>query len=190
MFCGAELGSIASASAAYSGVGGMARVKVVSFSFICCFNLVIGAADECAKSAAGESCARERSRKGDVLLRPGWHNHEESLPFCFDKSISEITLCAPRMQLKPKLKRGAQEGESAAALGMPACCHEKQAKAYYKPCAQSFYSSGSLLWADEFDGTELNSSNWVLLEGDKKSRFDLTDSTDHRTALVSFWVGS
>ncbi|CAK9089130.1 3-1 [Durusdinium trenchii] len=150
---------------------GMARVKVVSFSFICCFNLVIGAADECAKSAAGESCARERSRKGDVLL----------------------------MQLKPKLKRGAQEGESAAALGMPACClgcmdwcspksgrcHEKQAKAYYKPCAQSFYSSGSLLWADEFDGTELNSSNWVLLEGDKKSRFDLTDSTDHRK-----WTGA
>lgn len=99
------------------------------------------------------------------------------------------------MQLKPQLKRGvAEDLPSPAAIGMPACClgcqhwcspksgrcHNLQAKSYYKSCASISHHLGSLQWSDEFEGPELNLSNWVLMKSTDEVQDGFLRYTDHR----------
>jgi len=132
--------------------------------FLCCIDVAAGAQETCTKSG---TCAERR--KGDVLL----------------------------MQLKPQLKRGIEEAvPDPAAFFLPACClgchhwcspksgqcHDMQAKSYYKPCARSTQTiPGALLWADEFEGNEVNLSNWVQMTGVEEVKDGQLHYTDHRT---------
>eukprot|EP00435_Cladocopium_sp_Y103_P059350 s608_g21.t1 len=57
-----------------------------------------------------------------------------------------------------------------------------EAKSYYKPCARSTETvPGALLWADEFDGNEVNLSNWVQMTGVEEVKDGQLHYTDRRT---------
>ncbi|CAE7830052.1 Eprs1 [Symbiodinium sp. CCMP2592] len=88
------------------------------------------------------------------------------------------------MQLKPKLRR-AESNTTDQDEKWPSCCsrcgsrgwcsplsgkcHALQNKLYYEPCEAhpaDAVTVGALDWSDEFEGAEIDSSSWVLLEAE------------------------